>query len=64
MYPPHTHTHTPTPTHTHAQVGLGISTLLWFVPTPLAAAHQTGSVALLSFALWLMSELRKKVPKL
>ena len=49
---------------THTQVGLGLCTLLWFVPTPLAAAHQTGSVALLSFALWLMSELRKKVPKL
>lgn len=46
------------------QVGLGISTLLWFVPTPLAASHQSGSVVLLSFAIWLMSELRKKAPRL
>ncbi|KAM6415646.1 heme A synthase COX15 isoform 2-T2 [Rhynochetos jubatus] len=44
------------------QVGLGISTLLLYVPTPLAAAHQSGSLALLSMALWLMSELRR-VPK-
>ena len=44
------------------QVGLGISTLLTYVPTPLAAAHQSGSLALLSAALWLMNELRR-VPK-
>ncbi|XP_068875898.1 heme A synthase COX15 [Aphelocoma coerulescens] len=44
------------------QVGLGISTLLLYVPTPLAATHQSGSLALLSMALWLMSELRR-VPK-
>lgn len=44
------------------QVGLGISTLLLYVPTPLAATHQSGSLALLSVALWLMSELRR-VPK-
>lgn len=44
------------------QVGLGISTLLLYVPTPLAATHQSGSLALLSTALWLMSELRR-VPK-
>lgn len=44
------------------QVGLGISTLLMYVPTPLAATHQSGSLALLSVALWLMSELRR-VPK-
>lgn len=44
------------------QVGLGISTLLMYVPTPLAATHQSGSLALLSVALWLMNELRR-VPK-
>uniref|UniRef100_A0A8C3LFI2 COX15 n=1 Tax=Chrysolophus pictus TaxID=9089 RepID=A0A8C3LFI2_CHRPC len=44
------------------QVCLGISTLLFYVPTPLAATHQSGSLALLSAALWLMSELRR-VPK-
>ncbi|XP_003387082.1 PREDICTED: cytochrome c oxidase assembly protein COX15 homolog [Amphimedon queenslandica] len=46
------------------QVGLGISTLLYYVPTSLAAAHQSGSVTLLSLAIWLMHELRKKAPKL
>lgn len=44
------------------QVALGISTLLLYVPTPLAATHQSGSVALLSLAIWVLSELRK-VPK-
>ena len=33
------------------QVALGISTLLLVVPIPLAAAHQAGAVALLTFAL-------------
>ncbi|HLY55602.1 MAG TPA: COX15/CtaA family protein [Stellaceae bacterium] len=33
------------------QVTLGISTLLWAVPVPLAAAHQTGAVLLLTAAL-------------
>lgn len=46
----------------YTQVGLGISTLLMYVPTPLAATHQSGSLALLSAALWLMNELRR-VPK-
>uniref|UniRef100_U3KN72 Cytochrome c oxidase assembly homolog COX15 n=1 Tax=Oryctolagus cuniculus TaxID=9986 RepID=U3KN72_RABIT len=46
----------------YTQVGLGISTLLMYVPTPLAATHQSGSLALLSGALWLMHELRR-VPK-
>ncbi|XP_043837946.1 cytochrome c oxidase assembly protein COX15 homolog isoform X2 [Dromiciops gliroides] len=46
----------------YAQVGLGISTLLMYVPTPLAAVHQSGSLALLSVALWLMNELRR-MPK-
>nr|XP_009942520.1 PREDICTED: LOW QUALITY PROTEIN: cytochrome c oxidase assembly protein COX15 homolog [Opisthocomus hoazin] len=44
------------------QVGLGIGTLLLYVPTPLAATHQSGSLVLLSVALWLMTELRR-VPK-
>eukprot|EP00069_Balaena_mysticetus_P022053 bmy_14139T0 len=46
----------------YTQVGLGISTLLMYVPTPLAATHQSGSLAVLSVALWLMNELRR-VPK-
>lgn len=41
------------------QVALGISTLLLYVPTPLAATHQSGSVALLSLAIWVLAELRK-----
>ena len=40
------------------QVTLGISTLLTFVPVPLAAAHQGGSLTLLSVALWLLHTLR------
>jgi len=44
------------------QVALGISTLLMLVPVPLAAAHQAGSLSLLSVALWLSSELRR-LPK-
>ncbi len=43
------------------QASLGVATLLYYVPTPLAATHQSGSLALLSLALWLMSELRKVV---
>lgn len=41
------------------QVLLGISTLLYLVPVPLAAAHQAGSVALLSMAITLALTLRK-----
>ncbi|XP_076867976.1 heme A synthase COX15 [Brachyhypopomus gauderio] len=43
----------------YTQVVLGISTLLFYVPTPLAATHQSGSVALLTFAIWVLAELRK-----
>ncbi|XP_028844453.1 heme A synthase COX15 isoform X1 [Denticeps clupeoides] len=43
----------------YTQVALGISTLLLYVPTPLAATHQSGSVALLTFAIWVLAELRK-----
>jgi cytochrome c oxidase assembly protein subunit 15 len=45
------------------QVGLGISTLLLYVPVSLAAVHQSGSLALLSFAIWLVTEL-KRLPKI
>jgi heme a synthase len=45
------------------QVGLGISTLLLYVPVSLAALHQSGSLALLSFAIWLSTEL-KRFPKI
>eukprot|EP00043_Microstomoeca_roanoka_P007315 m.70454 g.70454 ORF g.70454 m.70454 type:complete len:443 (+) comp13777_c1_seq2:246-1574(+) len=41
------------------QITLGISTLLYFVPTPLAATHQAGSLTLLTFAVWFMHELRR-----
>ena len=40
------------------QVTLGISTLLTFVPIPLAAAHQGGSLTLLTMAIWLLHTLR------
>ncbi len=43
------------------QVALGITTLLYLVPTPLAAAHQAGSLALLTGVLVLGS--RVWVPK-
>ncbi|KAI8924692.1 COX15/CtaA family [Entophlyctis helioformis] len=45
-----------------AQVTLGISTLLYLVPVPLAAAHQAGSLTLLTTSLWLMHTLRV-IPK-
>lgn len=41
------------------QVLLGISTLLYLVPVPLAAAHQAGSVALLTTMVALLASLRK-----
>lgn len=45
------------------QVGLGISTLLCYVPVSLAALHQSGSLALLSFAIWLSTEI-KRIPRI
>lgn len=39
------------------QVGLGISTLLYLVPTPLASAHQAGSLLLLTWVLVLGSRI-------
>jgi len=46
-----------------AQVTLGISTRLYFVPVSLAAAHQGGSLTLLTMGLWLVQELKRIVPK-
>lgn len=40
------------------QVALGISTLLYYVPVSLAAMHQSGSLILLSIAVWLTHELK------
>jgi len=40
------------------QVGLGVATLLLYVPTPVAAAHQCGAMATLTSALWLSYELK------
>lgn len=44
---------------TNVQVLPGISTLLYLVPVPLAAAHQAGSVMLLSAMLQLLIALRR-----
>jgi len=47
-----------------AQVSLGIATLLYYVPTHLAACHQAGALSLLTVGVWLTNELRKPlVPK-
>ncbi|KAI8844153.1 cytochrome oxidase assembly protein-domain-containing protein [Chytridium lagenaria] len=40
------------------QFSLGLATLLYLVPVPLAAAHQSGSLALLTTVLWLVHTLR------
>lgn len=49
----------------YVQLTLGISTLLMYVPTPLAATHQSGALTLLSLAVWLTHEARvfKYLPK-
>lgn len=49
----------------YLQVTLGITTLLTYVPTPIAATHQSGSLLLLSIAIWLSHELKflKYIPK-
>lgn len=41
------------------QVGLGITTLLWLVPIPLASAHQAGALAVFTSAIMFASQLRK-----
>lgn len=46
----------------YLQVGLGITTLLWVVPTPLASSHQAGSLALLSSSLWALNAM-SRIPK-
>jgi hypothetical protein len=43
----------------NVQAALGISTLLYLVPVPLAATHQAGSVALLSAVLHIVLVLRR-----
>ncbi|KAF9482035.1 electron transfer protein 1 [Pholiota conissans] len=43
----------------NVQVALGISTLLYLVPVPLAASHQAGSVMLLSAMVHLLISMRK-----
>jgi len=43
----------------NVQVALGISTLLYLVPIPLAALHQAGSVALLTTMIHLLLSLRR-----
>jgi cytochrome c oxidase assembly protein subunit 15 len=43
----------------NVQVLLGLATLLYLVPVPVAAAHQAGSVALLSTMVHLLVVLRR-----
>lgn len=47
------------------QVGLGITTLLTYVPTELAASHQAGALTVLTTLLWLTHELKliRRLPK-
>ena len=42
------------------QVALGIMTLLYIVPVPLAAAHQAGALVLFSLALYVLHSLRRQ----
>lgn len=44
------------------QVGLGIATLLWIVPVPLAAAHQAVALLVFGAVLWVNHELRVPRP--
>jgi cytochrome c oxidase assembly protein subunit 15 len=44
---------------TVVQVSLGIATLHTGVAIPVAAAHQAGALGLLTFLVWLLSELRR-----
>jgi cytochrome c oxidase assembly protein subunit 15 len=45
------------------QVALGITTLLLLVPVPWAAAHQGGSLTLLTLMTWFIHELKRAAPK-
>lgn len=49
----------------YLQVILGVTTLLNYVPVPLAASHQSGSLLLLSSVVWLCHELKfvHRLPK-
>ncbi|GAB4171567.1 MAG: COX15/CtaA family protein [Rhodocyclaceae bacterium] len=40
------------------QIALGIATLIYVVPVPLAAAHQAGAMGLFALVLWVNHELR------
>uniref|UniRef100_A0A8D8LTK6 Cytochrome c oxidase assembly protein COX15 homolog n=1 Tax=Cacopsylla melanoneura TaxID=428564 RepID=A0A8D8LTK6_9HEMI len=42
----------------YMQVALGITTLLTYVPVSIAALHQSGSLVLLSMAIWLSHEMK------
>lgn len=44
------------------QATLGISTLLYLVPVPLAASHQAGSLTLLTFSTWLLHTITRRKP--
>lgn len=44
-----------------SQGTLGVLTLLYMVPIPLASAHQAGSLALLSSLIWLINTLKRTV---
>jgi len=44
------------------QVALGVTTILTYVPVPVAASHQAGSLTLLTIATYLVHEL-KRIPK-
>lgn len=45
------------------QGSLGVLTLLWFVPIPVASAHQAGSLGLLASFVWLLNRLARLVPR-
>jgi heme a synthase len=47
---------------TAVQVGLGIATLLTYVPTMLGSLHQANALVLMTFALALMHNLRSRAP--
>jgi cytochrome c oxidase assembly protein subunit 15 len=44
------------------QATLGLTTLLYMVPIPLAAAHQAGSLTLLTFSTWLLHTVLRRKP--
>ena len=55
-------------TVTLLQVCLGITTLLLYVPVPVAALHQSGALATLSVAMWTAHDMKfmkilSKIPK-